>query len=160
MKMIIAIIGSEDADDLVYELNQHSFFVTKLSTMGGFLKKKSTTLMLGVEDERVEDAISIIKKMSGAREQLVYTPPTMAGNCCPTVNMTRSDEHESRRSNRICNKCKKNFRNSNFLIYITNSNYKRGFRLRVCPFLIPCIEKKNSRRNHLWEFHAALRFCS
>ena len=78
MKMIIAIIGSEDADDLVYELNQHSFFVTKLSTMGGFLKKKSTTLMLGVEDE----------KMSGAREQLVYTPPTMAGNCCPTVNMT------------------------------------------------------------------------
>ena len=48
MKMIIAIIGSEDADDLVYELNQHSFFVTKLSTMGGFLKKKSTTLMLGV----------------------------------------------------------------------------------------------------------------
>lgn len=65
MKMIIAIIGSEDADDLVYELNQHSFFVTKLSTMGGFLKKKSTTLMLGVEDERVEDAISIIKKMSG-----------------------------------------------------------------------------------------------
>ena len=43
--MIIAIIGSEDADDLVYELNQHSFFVTKLSTMGGFLKKKSTTQM-------------------------------------------------------------------------------------------------------------------
>ncbi len=40
MKMIIAIIGSEDADDLVYELNQHSFFVTKLSTMGGFLKRK------------------------------------------------------------------------------------------------------------------------
>ena len=80
--------GSEDADDLVYELNQNSFFVTKLSTMGGFLKKKSTTLMLGVDDSRVEEAITIIKKMSGTREQLVYTPPTMAGNCCPTVNMT------------------------------------------------------------------------
>lgn len=88
MKMIIAIIGSEDADDLVYELNQNSFFVTKLSTLGGFLKKKSTTLMLGVDEARVSDAIGIIKKMSGTREQLVYTPPTMAGNCCPTVNMT------------------------------------------------------------------------
>ena len=66
MKMIIAVIGSEDAEDLVYELNQNSFFVTKLSTVGGFLKKKSC----------------------GSREQLVYTPPTMAGNCCPTVNMT------------------------------------------------------------------------
>lgn len=63
MKMIMAIIGSEDADDLVYELNQNSFFVTKLSTMGGFLKKKSTTLMLGVDDSRVEEAITIIKKM-------------------------------------------------------------------------------------------------
>lgn len=88
MKMIIAIIGSEDADDLVYELNQNSFFVTKLSTMGGFMKKRSTTLMLGVDDGRVEAAVEIIKKMSGTREQLVYTPPTMAGNCCPTVNMT------------------------------------------------------------------------
>ena len=88
LKKKVAIIGSEDADDLVYELNQNSFFVTKLSTMGGFLKKKSTTLMLGVDDERVAEAISIIRKMSGAREQLVYTPPTMAGNCCPTVNMT------------------------------------------------------------------------
>lgn len=88
MKMIMAIIGSEDADDLVYELNQHSFFVTKLSTMGGFLKKKSTTLMLGVDDVRVDEAVSIIKKMSGSREQLVYTPPTMAGNVHPTVNMT------------------------------------------------------------------------
>lgn len=89
MKMIMAIIGSEDADDLVYELNQNSFFVTKLSTVGGFLKKRSTTLMLGVEDEKVEDAISIIKRMSGVREQLVYTPPTIsAGNCCPSINMS------------------------------------------------------------------------
>ena len=44
MKMIIAVIGSEDAEDLVYELNQNSFFVTKLSTVGGFLKKKSCLL--------------------------------------------------------------------------------------------------------------------
>ena len=71
MKMIIAIIGSEDADDLVYELNQHSFFVTKLSTMGGFLKK-STTLMLGVEDERVEDAISIIKNVRCPRAACIH----------------------------------------------------------------------------------------
>ena len=88
MKMIIAIIGSEDADDLVYELNQNSFFVTKLSTMGGFLKKKSTTLMLGVDDPRVEEAIAIIKKMSGSREQLVYTPPTLSGNTHPNINIT------------------------------------------------------------------------
>ncbi|MFQ7054254.1 MAG: cyclic-di-AMP receptor [Clostridium fessum] len=106
MKMIIAIIGSEDADDLVYELNQHSFFVTKLSTMGGFLKKKSTTLMLGVEDERVEDAISIIKKMSGAREQLVHAADH-GRKLLPDRQYDRSDEHESRRSNRICNKCRR-----------------------------------------------------
>lgn len=87
MKMIMAIIGSEDADDLVYELNQNHFFVTKLATMGGFLKKKSTTLMLGVEDERVQAAIDIIREMSGTRQQTVYTTPAMTGSSMPNVNM-------------------------------------------------------------------------
>ena len=88
MKMIMAIISSEDADDLVYELNQHQFFVTKLSTVGGFLKKKSTTLMLGVDDDRVADAVDVIKKMSGQRQQVVYTPPAMQGTSYPNVHMT------------------------------------------------------------------------
>ena len=107
MKMIIAIIGSEDADDLVYELNQHSFFVTKLSTMGGFLKKKSTTLMLGVEDERVEDAISIIKKNVRCPRAACIHAADHGRKLLPDCQYDRSDEHESRRSNRICNKCRR-----------------------------------------------------
>ena len=89
MKMILAIIGSDDADDLVYDLNQHSFFVTKLSTVGGFMKNRSTTLMLGVDDDKVEEAIEIIKKTSGTRHQLVYAPPTIsAGSSSPHIGMS------------------------------------------------------------------------
>ena len=61
MKMILAIIGSDDADDLVYDLNQLSFFATKLSTVGGLMKKRTTTLMLCVDFDKVEEAIQIIE---------------------------------------------------------------------------------------------------
>ena len=88
MKLLFVIISKEDVDQVISGLNKEGFRATKIASSGGFLKKKSTTLMLGVDDARVSEAIAIIKKMSGQREQLVYTPPTMAGNCCPTVNMT------------------------------------------------------------------------
>ena len=67
MKMILAIIGSDDADDLVYDLNQHSFFVTKLSTVGGFMKKRSTTLMLGVEDVYKRQPLSYLRGRACSR---------------------------------------------------------------------------------------------
>ena len=105
MKMIIAIIGSEDADDLVYELNQHSFFVTKLSTMGGFLKKKSTTLMLCVEDERGRH-LHHQKNVRCPRAACIHAADH-GRKLLPDCQYDRSDEHESRRSNRICNKCRR-----------------------------------------------------
>ena len=47
MKMIMAIIGSEDADDLVYELNQNSFFVTKIiSNISGISVKAEIVLSI------------------------------------------------------------------------------------------------------------------
>ena len=53
MKLILAIIQSADEADTVQELNAKGFFVTKLSTTGGFLKAKNTTLLIGTEDEKV-----------------------------------------------------------------------------------------------------------
>ena len=47
MKLILAIIQAADEADSVQELNKRGFFVTKLSTTGGFLKAKNTTLPAG-----------------------------------------------------------------------------------------------------------------
>ena len=52
MKLILSIIQSADEADTVQELNKHGYFVTKLSTTGGFLKAKNTTLLIGTDDEK------------------------------------------------------------------------------------------------------------
>ena len=70
MKLILAIIQSADEADTVQELNAHGFFVTKLSTTGGFLKAKNTTLLIGTEDEKVDGVIETLRKFAGHRMQL------------------------------------------------------------------------------------------
>ena len=78
MKLIIAIIGSSDAPSLSSALIQAKFSVTKLATTGGFLKQGNTTLLMGVDNERVEEALEIIKKYSGVRTELQPIPSVSA----------------------------------------------------------------------------------
>ena len=55
MKLIIAIISSSDAPSLSSALIEANFSVTKLATTGGFLKQGNTTLLMGVDNEKVEE---------------------------------------------------------------------------------------------------------
>ena len=63
MKLILAIIQAADEADSVQELNKRGFFVTKLSTTGGFLKAKNTTLLIGTDDEKVDNLIKAIEDL-------------------------------------------------------------------------------------------------
>ena len=55
MKLIIAVVQDEDSSKLLSVLMQQGFGVTKLATTGGFLKAGNTTLLLGIEDERLDE---------------------------------------------------------------------------------------------------------
>lgn len=84
MKMIFAILHSEDVDETVEELNKHEYWVTKLSTIGGFLKAKNVTLVIGTEDEKVPGALKILEECAGLRRAVKYTMPSMSsGNIGP-----------------------------------------------------------------------------
>ena len=61
MKMIIAIVKDSETDKISQSLLSAKFRVTKLATTGGFLREGATTLMVGVEDDKVEDALSVIR---------------------------------------------------------------------------------------------------
>ena len=61
--------------DVVSLLNQNPYSVTRLSTTGGFLKKGNTTLMIGVEDEKVEAVIALIKQECGQHQKLTVNMP-------------------------------------------------------------------------------------
>lgn len=74
MKLILAIVQDKDSNELSSQFIDHEIRATKLSTTGGFLKSGNTTFIIGIEDERVEFALNLIKETCHAREQFV-TPP-------------------------------------------------------------------------------------
>ncbi len=75
MKLVIAVVQDSDAGRLIENLNQSNFGITKLASTGGFLKRGNTTLMIGVEKERVEGLLDIIKEMCRPRKQIVTPFP-------------------------------------------------------------------------------------
>lgn len=75
MKLIIAIINTEDSYEVQTRLTNAGYYLTKLATTGGFLKKGNTTLLIGTEDECVEKALEIIQNYSKQRmEKAPMTP--------------------------------------------------------------------------------------
>lgn len=72
-KLILAVLQGDDYLDTVDDLTTHGFFSTVLSSVGGFLKKKSVTLMIGVAEDRVEEVLSIIKRNGGRRQEVTYS---------------------------------------------------------------------------------------
>lgn len=62
MKLLIAIVQDDDVDFLTDSLMDEGFRITKLATTGGFLKKGNTTLLLGIEDEKLDDVLGIIEE--------------------------------------------------------------------------------------------------
>ncbi len=61
MKMILAIIDGNQSEAISQTLLREGFRVTRLASIGGFLQEKSTTLMIGVEKERLERALAAIR---------------------------------------------------------------------------------------------------
>ena len=77
MKLIIAIIQDEDAGEVISALNEAKFQVTRLNTKGGFLRAGNTTLMTGVEKEKVDEVLKIIEENSKARTQYATLPSSV-----------------------------------------------------------------------------------
>ncbi len=71
MKLIIAIVQDEDASRLVSSLMKEGFSVTKLATTGGFLRAGNTTLLLGVDEEKLEGCLAVIEKICKSRKQII-----------------------------------------------------------------------------------------
>lgn len=71
MKMMFAIINRDDAEDVCDALRENGYFFTVIATTGGFLKAGNRTLLLGVEDEKVEDVLGIISSHCARRKAKV-----------------------------------------------------------------------------------------
>ncbi len=78
MKLVVAIVHGEDAGSLVDALLEREYRATRLHSSGGFLKQTNATVMLGVEDDQVDEVIGIVGEQCHARTQVVNPmPPIM-----------------------------------------------------------------------------------
>ena len=86
MKLIIAIVQDEDANRLVSSLMDNGFGVTKLATTGGFLRAGNTTLLTGVADDKLDEALHLVEKVCKSRKQMTasHTPLGGAGGSAYT----------------------------------------------------------------------------
>ena len=92
-KLILAVLQGDDYAETVAELNRNGFSATLLSSTGGFLKKRSTTVMIGVEEEKLPRVLEILKHYAGKRTETVYQSVALphAGEVAPIppIPMTR-----------------------------------------------------------------------
>ena len=78
MKLVIAMLQDQDVNKLLGVLTQSGYTATKLASTGGFLRQGNTTVLIGVEDEKVPQVMDLIKKTCHSRKQLV-TPLASVG---------------------------------------------------------------------------------
>lgn len=78
MKLVMAIVQGDDAGELVNALTEKRYRATRINTAGGFLKESNATILVGVEDEKVNDVLAIIRANCQARTQFINPlPPVM-----------------------------------------------------------------------------------
>ena len=85
MKLIIAIVNRDDASMVTQTLTRKGFSSTKLSTTGGFLMAGNVTILIGVDEDRVQAVIDIIKEQSHSRKQMIPTTTEMSYGYYPTM---------------------------------------------------------------------------
>jgi uncharacterized protein YaaQ len=59
-KLIWAVIQEGNLEATLDALRQHRIGVTQMGSSGGFLRKGNATLIIGVEDARVDEAIAVL----------------------------------------------------------------------------------------------------
>ena len=79
MKLILAIVSNDDSGAVSSALTRGGFSVTKLATTGGFLRAGNTTLLIGVDDAKLQGTLDIIEKVCKSRKQMAASPTPMGG---------------------------------------------------------------------------------
>jgi uncharacterized protein YaaQ len=85
MQLLIVIAQDEDADLLSRRLNAAGLRATKIDTVGGFLARGNVTLLVGVEDQRVEDVLGVIRATCRARRAFINPLLSTADGVSTTV---------------------------------------------------------------------------
>jgi uncharacterized protein YaaQ len=74
MKLILTILNDKDYGSVIDTLEDTDYVYSRIDSTGGFLREGKTTLMIGVPEEQVDDAVHMIQQ-----------------SCSPAVNPLRTN---------------------------------------------------------------------
>jgi len=63
-RLIIALLRDADGEEVLKSLLDAAYRVTRIASTGGFMRRGNSTLLIGIEKERVEAAVKIIREHS------------------------------------------------------------------------------------------------
>jgi len=69
LKLVVAIVHEQDATRAIEVLGGRGFGVTRLKSEGGFLQRRNSLLLLGVDDNLVEEVISTLRSVCKPRHE-------------------------------------------------------------------------------------------
>ena len=72
MKLIAAMVQDQDADEVLGALMEIGCRATKIHTTGGFLRGSNNVILIGVEQNRMDQVLGVIRTHCHSRTQMVY----------------------------------------------------------------------------------------
>lgn len=62
MKLMVIVVNDLDSDPLIAALLEGGFRVTRIASSGGFLRRGSSTLLLGIQSNQVKPAMQLVRE--------------------------------------------------------------------------------------------------
>lgn len=79
MKMILAVVQADDASKVTQALIESGHRVTRIATQGAWLRRENSTLLLGVNDEKVDEVLKILQQTACRRTSYISVPREVPG---------------------------------------------------------------------------------
>ena len=82
MKLILAVVQGEDVDALMRALTEAKFRLTVVDSVGGFLRERNATILIGCDDARPDELWRVITATCHTRGDFIspYTPAMGPGD--------------------------------------------------------------------------------
>lgn len=87
MKLVFAIITTEDSQNVIPNLLDDGYSVTTIASTGGFFRAGNTTIMIGCEDDKLETLKEDIKKYTTKRHNVDINETPAKGRGKGTINV-------------------------------------------------------------------------
>jgi uncharacterized protein YaaQ len=74
VKLVVAFIQDYDSDRLLQSVTASGLSATKISSMGGFLRTRNSTILIGLDDDQVASCLKLIEHTCRSRVEVQLDP--------------------------------------------------------------------------------------